>query len=71
VVHTVGDLKKRRRPLETRLSVSLRQEQHDALEQIAETNKVTAAWVVRLACDRLIAEYNTGQLRLPIYTVMS
>ena len=49
----------------------MRQEQHDALEQIAEENNVTAAWVVRLACDKLIDDYNTGQLKLPIYQVLS
>lgn len=63
--------RKRRKHLESRLSVSLRQEQHDALEEIAEANHVTASWVVRLACDKLIDDYNSGQLKLPIYEVLA
>jgi hypothetical protein len=51
--------------------VSLRQEQHDALEEIAEANHVTASWVVRLACDKLIDDYNSGQLKLPIYEALA
>jgi hypothetical protein len=74
LVHNLADMpvaRKRRRPLESRLSVSLRQEQHDALDEIAEANHVTAAWVVRLACDKLIEEYHSGQLTLPIYRVLA
>jgi hypothetical protein len=74
LVHNLAEMpvaRKRRRPLESRLSVSLRQEQHDALDEIAEANHVTAAWVVRLACDKLIEEYHSGQLTLPIYRVVS
>jgi len=74
MVHNVRwmpEVRKRRRSLETRLSVSLRQEQHDALEEIAEANHVTTAWVVRLACDQLIDDYRSGQLTLPIYRVLT
>ncbi len=70
-VEAMPEARKRRRSLETRLSVSLRQEQHDALEEIAEANHVTAAWVVRLACDQLIDDYRSGQLTLPIYRVLT
>jgi hypothetical protein len=74
LVHNLSAMpgaRKRRRPLEARLSVSLRQEQHDALDEIAEANHATAAWVVRLACDKLIEEYHSGQLSLPIYRVLT
>ena len=37
-----------------RLSVSLTPEQHAELVQIANSNKVSVAWVVREAIERLI-----------------
>lgn len=37
-----------------RLSVSLTAEQHDQLAAIAKTNRVSIAWVVREAIERLL-----------------
>ena len=39
-----------------RLSVSLTAEQHRELSEIARKNRVSAAWVVREAIDRLLKE---------------
>ena len=39
-----------------RLSVSLTAEQHRELSEIARKNRVSAAWVIREAIDRLIKE---------------
>lgn len=37
-----------------RLSISLTEEQHAELAEIAEKNKVSVAWVVREAIERLL-----------------
>lgn len=39
-----------------RLSVSLTAEQHRELNEIARKNRVSAAWVVREAIDRLLKD---------------
>ncbi|WP_084794173.1 CopG family transcriptional regulator [Pseudoponticoccus marisrubri] len=39
-----------------RLSVSLTEEQHAELLEIAEQNKVSVAWVVREAIERLLRD---------------
>lgn len=39
-----------------RLSVSLTEEQHTELAKIAEKNKVSVAWVVREAIERLLRD---------------
>lgn len=39
-----------------RLSVSLTEEQHSELLEIAEQNKVSVAWVVREAIERLLRD---------------
>lgn len=39
-----------------RLSVSLTADQHRELNEIARKNRVSAAWVVREAIDRLLKE---------------
>ncbi|MGL4352452.1 MAG: ribbon-helix-helix domain-containing protein [Aeromonas popoffii] len=39
-----------------RLSVSLSAEQHRELSEIARKNRVSVAWVVREAIDRLLKE---------------
>lgn len=39
-----------------RLSVSLTEEQHTELLEIAEKNKVSVAWVVREAIERLLQD---------------
>jgi predicted DNA-binding protein len=39
-----------------RLSVSLTAEQHDQLARIAEQHRVSIAWVVREAIERLLTE---------------
>lgn len=39
-----------------RLSVSLTQDQHVELLEIAEKNKVSVAWVVREAIERLLRD---------------
>lgn len=39
-----------------RLSVSLTSEQHDRLAQIAQDHRVSIAWVVREAIERLLSE---------------
>lgn len=39
-----------------RLSVSLTAEQHDRLAQIAQEHRVSIAWVVREAIERLLCE---------------
>lgn len=41
-----------------RLSVSLTPEQHAGLVEIANTNKVSVAWVVREAIERLLHDEN-------------
>ena len=39
-----------------RLSVSLTEQQHAELAEIAEKNKVSVAWVVREAIERLLRD---------------
>lgn len=39
-----------------RLSVSLTEEQHSELLEIADKNKVSVAWVVREAIERLLRD---------------
>lgn len=39
-----------------RLSVSLTEEQHSELLEIAEKNKVSVAWVVRESIERLLRD---------------
>ncbi len=39
-----------------RLSVSLTAEQHRALNELARKNRVSVAWVVREAIDRLLKD---------------
>ncbi len=50
-----------------RLSVSLTEEQHSELIEIAEKNKVSVAWVVREAIERLLRDeqplFHVGQER--------
>ena len=50
-----------------RLSVSLTEEQHVELTEIAEKNKVSVAWVVREAIERLLRDeqplFHVGQER--------
>lgn len=50
-----------------RLSVSLTEEQHSELIEIAEKNKVSVAWVVREAIERLLRDeqplFHVGQAR--------
>lgn len=48
-----------------RLSVSLTEQQHAELAEIAEKNKVSVAWVVREAIERLLRDeqplFHVGQ----------
>lgn len=50
-----------------RLSVSLTEEQHSELIEIAEKNRVSVAWVVREAIERLLRDeqplFHVGQER--------
>lgn len=50
-----------------RLSVSLTEEHHSELLEIAERNKVSIAWVVREAIERLLRDeqplFHVGQER--------
>lgn len=50
-----------------RLSVSLTEEQHIELVEIAEKNRVSVAWVVREAIERLLRDeqplFHVGQDR--------
>ncbi|PJE26426.1 Ribbon-helix-helix protein, copG family [Pseudooceanicola antarcticus] len=50
-----------------RLSVSLTEEQHTELLEIADKNKVSVAWVVREAIERLLRDeqplFHVGQER--------
>ncbi|GAA5082164.1 ribbon-helix-helix domain-containing protein [Roseibacterium beibuensis] len=50
-----------------RLSVSLTEEQHKELLEIAEKNKVSVAWVIREAIERLLRDeqplFHVGQVR--------
>jgi len=39
-----------------RLSVSLTPEQHRGLQEIAQKNRVSVAWVMREAVDRILKE---------------
>jgi predicted DNA-binding protein len=41
-----------------RLSVSLPVEQHERLMELARENRVSVAWVVREAVDRLLRDQN-------------
>jgi metal-responsive CopG/Arc/MetJ family transcriptional regulator len=40
----------------TRTSVSLRQEDYDEIERIAERKKVSIAWVIRDAVERYLSQ---------------
>jgi Ribbon-helix-helix protein, copG family len=46
----------------TRLSVSVGQSDHDALEQFAEQNDVSVSWLVRKAIERFLASDPQGDL---------
>jgi hypothetical protein len=46
----------------TRLSVSLRKADHDALEHFAQRNDVSVAWIVRRAIERFLASDPQGDL---------
>lgn len=50
-----------------RLSISLTPEQHEELHEIAIKNKVSVAWVVREAIERLLRDeqplFHVGQSR--------
>ncbi|WP_082439205.1 ribbon-helix-helix domain-containing protein [Alloalcanivorax xenomutans] len=48
--------KKSTPPATHRLSVSLTEDQHAELIEIAEENKVSVAWVVREAIERLLLD---------------
>jgi hypothetical protein len=52
--------------LERRLSVSLTDDQYEALRTMAEENSVGLAWLVRYACEQLIKEHEGRQLPLPL-----
>lgn len=47
-----------------RITATLTQDQHEALVNLAEKNKVSIAWLVRQAIDRMIDEAEGGP-RLP------
>lgn len=49
-----------------RTSVSLPKEQHAQLEEIAETNDVSIAWVIRQAVNQFLERTQNEQLTLPI-----
>lgn len=56
----------RRRTKGARLSISLTQEQYDALQELADKNNVTLAWLGRYAVDQLLQQTGAGQLPLPL-----
>lgn len=47
-----------------RITATLFHDQHERLEKLAKKNKVSVAWIVRRAVDRLIKEIDGG-LKLP------
>lgn len=47
-----------------RITATLLNDQHERLEKLAKKNKVSVAWIVRRAVDRLIKEIDDG-LKLP------
>jgi hypothetical protein len=47
-----------------RITVSLARGQKDALEEIAEVNRTTVAFVVRYIVARYLEDQNRGQLEL-------
>lgn len=53
---TSANEKKNHTPATHRLSVSLTADQHTELSEIAEENKVSVAWVVREAIERLLID---------------
>jgi len=48
-----------------RLSVSLESALHTRLERIANRNRVSIAWVIRYACEKLLQDAELSQLKLP------
>lgn len=49
------------RPLKsTRLSVSLEEQDHDALAEIAAENDVSISWVIRKAIRQFVETYRDG-----------
>lgn len=46
----------------TRLSVSVSQSDHDALERFAEKNDVSVSWLARKAIERFLASDPQGDL---------
>jgi hypothetical protein len=48
-----------------RVTTTLTKAQHDAIEQIANQNRVKVAWVIRQAVERLIEQAEGGPL-LPL-----
>lgn len=49
-----------------RLSISLTRDQYDALQELAEKNNVTLAWLARYALDQLLQQTGAGQQPLPL-----
>ena len=50
-----------------RLSVTLRDREHDALADMAKRNRVSIAWLVREAVREFLLKYG-GQEQLPLNT---
>lgn len=47
-----------------RISATLSSEQHEALLELSEKNKVSVAWLIREAVDKMVEEMGGGR-RLP------
>jgi hypothetical protein len=58
--------RRRAKTLGSRLTVSLTQEQHKGLQELADKHSVTLAWLARYAVDQLLRR-GGSQLPLPLH----